>query len=134
MILVKSTGYWSVGINLRWMPDDRMWAGKIDFFDDGFADDDADTRKISTQGSLRTRYFVRNGKQQTALSVIIDTLIADAAKLGITFRDPDLFYETDGESERFPPPPGWRETLTAEAERIGWTTPYSSELLHDRTE
>lgn len=132
MILTGSTGYWSTGIVVRWNGPDRPgWGGHVDFLDDGFvgvAADDADAGRVSTEGRLRTRYFVRDGDTVTGLRVVIDTLLADAARLGITFGgtagQPCLYYDGDSENEQFPPPDGWRELLTAEAERIGWGCPY----------
>lgn len=135
MILERSTHYWAVGITLTWHPasvrdhdGNRVdgWSGEVDYYDDGFADDDPDTTKLSTQGTLRTRYIVADGKQQSAITAIVDTLITDAGRLGIKFRAdgglPWLYVPGDGEWEDKPVPDGWREMLAAEAERIGWAT------------
>lgn len=135
MILISSKGYWACGISVRWREyagsDNGIqhsgWGGTVDFRDDGFADDDPDTGRVSTEGTLKTRYTVRDGDLTTGLTAVIDTLIADAARLGIDFRDigdskPMLYFEGDGEDEEWPPPDGWREMLRAQAERIGWAT------------
>jgi hypothetical protein len=106
------------------------WGASLDFQDAGLAgDDDADTGAVSTEGTLYTRYAVVDGDTRTGLSAAVDALIADAARLGIEFRNaggptPYLYYKGDGEWEDYPPPEGWREILAAEAERIGWTSPY----------
>lgn len=136
MILISSKGYWATGIVLRWREyagtgfdgvKRSGWGGTVDYHDDGFADDDPDTGRVSTEGTLKTRYSVHDGNAVQGLTVVIDTLIADAARLGIKFRGAGddtamLFYEGDGENEDWPPPAGWREMLRAEAERIGWAT------------
>lgn len=126
MILHKSPGYWATGIVLRC--DGQRWCGWIDYLDDGFCDDNADAGAISTEGTLRTRYMVWDGDQVSALSAVVDTLIADAAKLGIRLVNPfggvpSLYYEGDGEDPTNPPPAGWRQLLAAEAARIGWQDP-----------
>ncbi|MEU7978298.1 hypothetical protein AB0B63_07170 [Micromonospora sp. NPDC049081] len=130
MILESSTGYWATGITLRWYGHRQAWAGHVDFYDDGFAgDDNADAGKISTEGRLHTRYYVRSGGTTTGIRTVIDTLIADAERLGITFGGrtgkANLYYDGDSENTEFPPPQGWREMLTVEAERIGWECPYA---------
>lgn len=135
MILERSTTYWTTGITLAYHPDgarDRGgnhlpgWSGELDYFDDGWAgDDDADAGKICTEGTLRTRYVIKDGVQQSALRAIVDTLIADAGRLGVRFRPampPRLFVRGDGEWGDVPLPDGWRELLAAEAARIGWAT------------
>jgi hypothetical protein len=117
--------YWSVGIVLTWRAR-AGWGGTVKYLDAGFADDDADTGAISTEGELRTRYHVRDGETRSGLSVVVDVLLADAARLGIDFDKPDagrlLMYESDGEDLDCPPPDGWRDLLAAEAGRIGWAT------------
>jgi hypothetical protein len=137
VILERSTTYWSVGITLTWHPEGARdekgakvdgWSGSVDYYDDGFAgDDDADSGTLCTEGTLRTRYVVADGRQQTALSAIVDTLIADAARLGIEFRisgkdSARLYVPGDGEWDSHPLPDGWRQLLAAEAERIGWVS------------
>jgi hypothetical protein len=136
MILELSTTYWATGIILTWHPDGARdqagnkvhgWSGEVGYYDDGFRDDDTDAGKLSTQGTLRTRYVVADGTEQTAVRAIVDTLIADAQRLGIEFRtdgdhQPRLYVPGDGEWADHPLPEGWRELLAAEAARIGWDT------------
>lgn len=127
MILEKSAGYWSTGITVRWHEDRNAWSGEVEFFDDGFLDDDVDRRAIATQGRFATRYAVTNGESLDALTAVIDVLIADGGSLDIKFRAPDgrapmLYYPTDGENPEWPPPAGWREMLRAQAERIDWAS------------
>ena len=130
MILTSSTTYWSTGISLRWREITRnsvtrsAWGGSVDYLDDGFTDDDADAGKVSTEGVLRTRYMVADGKVASGLRVVVDVLLADAARLGIEFRGtlddrPYLMFEVEDGA-----PDNYRELLIAEAERIGWTTMY----------
>jgi hypothetical protein len=134
VILELSTTYWSVGIVLKWHPEGARdhdgnkapgWSGEVEYYDDGWAgDDDADAGKVSTEGVLRTRSVVADGGQRTALAAITDTLIADASRLRIKFRDhehlPRLYVPGDGKWADTPLPDGWRELLAAEAARIGW--------------
>lgn len=143
MILEKSTAHWAVGITLTWHPDgarDRDgnkvdgWTGEVGYYDDGFADDDTDAGNLSTEGALRTRYVVADGTRQSAITAIVDTLIADAARLGIKFRTgegdlPRLYVPGDGEWADTPLPDGWRQLLAAEAQRIGWKTYDTTEQL-----
>lgn len=122
----ENARYWSIGITLVW-DDVRGWGGGVDYYDNGWAgDDNTDTGEISTEGTLRTRYYVADGQQRTALAAVIDVLIADAGRLGVSFREPgdlpNLYYNGDGEDPDCPPPDGWRELLAVEAQRIGWAT------------
>lgn len=122
--------YWSTGITVtyqwtRTSPISGAWSAELDYCDDGFAgDDNPDTTGISTEGVLRTRYAVSDGEVRSGLSAVIDTLILDAQKLGISFSSPigtpSLYIHGDGKDEDFPPPANWREMLVAEAKRIGW--------------
>jgi hypothetical protein len=132
-MISKSGRYWSTGITVTWAPlAERIngepyggWHAKLDYSDDGFADNDPDTAQVSTEGTLHTRYPVRDAKIRSGLSIAIDTLLADARRLGVELiavgpdSEPWLFYRGDGEDSEHPPPNGWRETLTAEAERVG---------------
>lgn len=109
--------YWSTGIVLRYgyAGGGRYgWAAYLDFLDAGFCQDE------STQGRLRTRYYV-------PLELAIDMLHKDATQLAIVFRAiigdaPMLYYEDDGDSADYPPPDNWRAILREQAERIGWIT------------
>lgn len=109
--------YWACGVVLKysashWNASDKCWAAALNFFDSGFCQDE------STEGSLTTRYFVR-------IETAIDTLIADAAKLGIKV-DPFLYAYGDGEDGNWPMPQGWEQILIDQARRIGWTSRYEA--------
>jgi hypothetical protein len=133
-MISKSGRYWSTGITVTWSPlAERIndepysgWHAKLDYSDDGFANNDPDAGQVSTEGTLYTRYPVRNAKIRSGLSVAVDALIADAERLNIEFigtsayPEPWLYYRGDGEDAEHPPPDGWRETLAAEAGRIGF--------------
>lgn len=141
MITKSNTRHWATGISLRWtehagshgVDGQRVsysgWAAKLEFYDDGFCDDDPDKREVSTQGTLVTRYAVRDGEQVSGLSLAIDTLLADAERFGIELRGPgrtpNLYYEGDGEDVNYPPPPGWHVLLAAESARLGWDCIYA---------
>lgn len=123
--------YWSTGIILTWADclgvnrDREGWSATVKFLDDGFCSDDADSHAVSTEGELRTRYIVADGEQVPGLTAAVDAVIRDAKRLGIEFSDdPNLFYKGDGEDRNSPPPPGWRDTVKAEARRLGWRAPY----------
>lgn len=115
--------YWSTGITLRWRQDrdgNDTWAAIAKFLDSGFCSDDADHGYISTEGELRTRYFVHDGHRTDALTAAIDAVIGDAGRLGIQWRDPMLYMEGDGEDPEWPPPPGWQDLLREHAKQVGW--------------
>ena len=106
--------YYSTGITLRC--DGGEWTAKATFQDAGFCDD------LATEGEIHTRYF-------QAIETAIDTLKADAERLGIKWQAvfgsaPWLYMEGDGDGDgdEWPAPDGWRETLQAQAQRIGWET------------
>jgi hypothetical protein len=135
--MISKTGgrYWSTGITVTWLPRAHTidgepfpgWNASLEFFDDGFMDDRVEQGEASTQGTLGTRYYVRDSKTVSGLTLAVDNLITDAERLGIEFRWaegklPVLYYKGDGEDSNYAPPEGWRETLRAEAERLGWST------------
>lgn len=129
MISTKSGGYWAKGIILRYRgyqgSHPESWGGSVDFYDDGLLNDDPAAGKVSTEGTLRTRYFVESRDGNVALTAVIDTLIADAGRLGIRFEGtvtdkPALWYESEDEDFA---PEGWRHMLRAQADRIGWDSP-----------
>lgn len=121
MITKGSTGYWATGITLRC--DGKRWGGHLDFYDDGFADDDTDAGKVATEGTLRVRHMVRDGDYVSALTAVVDTLMADAARLGVQFVNPlggmPTLYVDDEDSA----PEGQRRLVAAEAARISWEGP-----------
>jgi len=98
------------------------WAATLDYLDGGFCNDEPGKGIVSTEGTLRTRYCVRDGSCADPLGTAIDVLRADAERMGILWREPCLYYRGDGESPDWPPPDGWRDMLAAQAERIGWRT------------
>lgn len=133
MINDRDGRYWATGITVRADGQGR-WGGRVDFFDDGFADDDPDAGRIATQGMLETRYMVRDGDNTAALRAVVDTLIADAGRIGVEFRGttdpaPQLYYDGDGEDDRCPPPAGWQRLLADEAARVGWVCPYTPPVV-----
>lgn len=64
------------------------WAATVRFRDAGFCNDDADLHHVSTEGELRTRYFVTSGDQVTSAIAAATVIRADAERLGIVFTDP----------------------------------------------
>ncbi|KAB1146846.1 hypothetical protein F7R91_14820 [Streptomyces luteolifulvus] len=135
--MISKTGgrYWSTGITVTWSSRAHTingvphsgWSALLDFYDAGFVSDRAEHGEASTQGTLRTRYYIRDSENVSGLTVAVDNLITDAERLGIDFRlwdgrSPLLYYKGDGEDPEFVPPPNWRETLRTEADRLGWCT------------
>lgn len=123
--------YFATTIVVAFHQDKPGWSAHTEFVDGGFMNDDADTDAVSTEGVLRTRYAVRDGEARKGLSAAIDAIIADAQRMGIEFRStaaagPFIWYEGDGEDDNHPAPEGWREMLTAEAERLGWSPTYAT--------
>lgn len=135
-MISKSGRYWSTGITVTYAPfAERIngepyggWHATVEYSDDGFVDNDPETGQVSTEGRLYTRYPVRNAKIRLGLSIAIDTLIADAERLGIDFttlpghRGPQILYDGDGENAAHPAPDDFREILGAEADRLGWSS------------
>lgn len=104
--------FWSTGITVRWLDDGRVHVS-LDFHDDGFAEPG------TVEGKLRLRYY------QNDLAQSLDTLIADAERLGIEFLNPaigkpSLYVHGDGESDREYYPSNWRDILAEQAARLGW--------------
>lgn len=118
--------YWSTGLTVKARLESGgklSWAVSCRYLDNGFANDNADSAAISTEGTLHTRYYVRDGETADGLTVAIDAVIRDAITLGIVWSEetgPSLYYEGDGENPDYPPPGNWREILTAQAKRLGW--------------
>jgi hypothetical protein len=124
-------GWWATGIIVAWTyagGGDYGWAATVNYLDGGFVDDVPGTSHISTEGQLRTRYAVRDTQDlASSLPQVIDVILADAARLGITWRDPSLYYMGDGEDDNYVPPGGWRETLGEQSDRIGWQRIYGEQ-------
>lgn len=122
--------WWATGVTCKWRPTATNggpgWSGTLQFYDSGFCDDDTDAGQVSTEGELRSRYYVPDGTTTDGLTAMLDVLIADAARLGIVFDHhgtaPYLYVEGDGERDDVPLPDGWREMLAVQALRLGWET------------
>lgn len=126
--------YWSTGVKVAWQSHAGIgaggvtrsgWSATIEFCDDGFCDDDADTRAVSTEGKLRSRYAVSDGDEVDGLTAVLDVILADAARLGINMRPrADMpCYLHFGEAEDAERPDGWAEMLRGQAARLGLTCP-----------
>lgn len=125
--MISTSGrYWTTGITVVHHAHSDSWGASLEYCDDSFANDDPEHGLVSTQGTLTTRYAVKASGTRSGLAIAVDNLLADARRLGIEFiacgadTAPFLYYRGDGEHEDYPPPDGWRETLAAEAERIGF--------------
>lgn len=131
-MITASGKYWSTGITLRWFPERpghaEAWGAHLDYFDNGFVNDEPGAGRVSTEGTLRTRYPVEDVDGVNVLALVLDVLIADAQKIGIEWRrgmddwPPMIYYQGDGEDADYPPPSDWRELLREQARRLGWAT------------
>lgn len=127
-------GYWATGITVKYGYSGSSlygWSAKVDFYDSGFCDDDTDSGAVSTEGTLHTRYFVREGDGPDAdgLAAAVDAVKRDAERLGIDFSrseavPPTVYYLLNGEDKDYPPPDGWRELVNTQARRLGWEPQY----------
>lgn len=112
-------GYWATGITIEQYESDSRWYVRLEFFDDGWCEDG------STQGTLRCRY------PNADLAAAIDSLKADAERLGITWGSrngavtPTIYYPGDGGWADTYYPPNWREIADEQAKRLGWKASYS---------
>lgn len=122
--------HWATGITIS--ANERgdgapRWGAKVEFYDGGFVDtEDADAGVISTEGEIRTKYFVGSTETIDGLTAAIDTIKSDAERLGIEFRGhfpgsvPRLYVNGDGEWPHVWLPANWRGRLAAQARRLGW--------------
>ncbi len=123
-------GYWATGIVVRYGysgMDLYGWGAEVKFYDNDFCDDNTDTGTISTEGTLHTRYLVRegDGPDADALSAAIDVVKRDADRLGVRFRTDGaaaatVYYQGDGEDEDWPLSDSRREMMNVQARRLGW--------------
>jgi hypothetical protein len=114
---VIGNGYWSNGITIRYRSG-GSWGGQLEYTDAGnYAPIDRVTRKVSTEGKLHTRYVLRDGAHLDALTVVVDTLLADAARLGIAMREPHIHLDEEEHSDE---PEGWEALAVAQCQRLGW--------------
>ena len=59
------------------------WSAELDYFDKGFNNDDVTSGAISTEGTLRTRYAVRDLDGFSGLLAVINAVLTDAKRFGI---------------------------------------------------
>lgn len=59
------------------------WSAKTTFIDGGFASDDASENRVSTEGELRTRYYVTDSNGVSGARAAAQTLLNDLKRLGI---------------------------------------------------
>lgn len=119
------SSYWSPGITVVHTYSGGGkdgWAATLEYLDGGFCNDEPDRGIVSTEGTLCTRYCVKDGSCPDPLGTAIDVLKADAERMGIAWREPCLYYRGDGGNPDYPPPAGWLDLLQAQAGRIGWHT------------
>lgn len=126
-------GYWTTGITVKYGDAGggvRGWGATLNFYDDGFCDDDVAAGVVSTQGTLTTRYTLPAMTDTDALTAAVDAVKADADRLGIRFgRDGSggtVYMEQDGElpADRLPAA-AWWVLVNAQAERLGWASSYT---------
>ena len=116
------TNYWTTGIIVSFWPpalysNTPRYGATLKFFDGGFA------QEGSTEGELRVRYL------ETDLSAMLDTLIADATRMGIEFKTRHFMVNSEDAAEYLPG--DWKAQLQAQAARLGWET-YTDDEKVDR--
>lgn len=107
--------YWSTGIKVSYLAYKNEWSATAEFFDDGFCQDE------STQGRINSRYFAN-------IETVLDNVKCDAEKLGIIWKDKNIYVEGDGEGD-VELPSDWREIIQRQAERIGFKSSYTRPTL-----
>jgi hypothetical protein len=121
-MISNDTGYWATGITVK--HHNGKWTASVTFHDNGFANDDPDAGRISTEGTLHTRYYIADGEQVDGLTAAIDAVKADAERLGIIWRTPTVYMDQDGEGSD--DSAGWRSLVDSQAERLGWAPSYAT--------
>jgi hypothetical protein len=122
--------YWAVGITAKYgyAGSGRYgWSAEVSYLDNGFCSDSTDERRISTEGTLRTRYYIVDGERESGLPVAVDAVKADAERLGITWAPssaPSVYMAGDGETPDIEYPDNWRDLVNAESARLGWEPAY----------
>lgn len=123
------TKHWATGIIVDYQ--EGKWSSHVEYLDDGFADYDLHSGRISTEGRIGTRYGVRDSDHHDALTVVIDVMKADAERLGIEWRKtiggPYIFAAFETAAENYPDryPDGWQRLLNEQSRRIGFNAFYS---------
>lgn len=122
--------YWSSGIIVTYRVNPEGtggWHVTVNFYDDGWANDDRPQEGIvATGGKLYTAYVVKDADSLTCLTAAVDTVVRDARGIGVLFEPtagvgPFIYY---GMATEFPPPDGWQVMLDNQAERLGWPPLY----------
>lgn len=103
--------YWATGIKVCYLAYKNQWSATVEFFDDGFCQDE------STQGTIYSRYFAD-------IEIVLDVVKRDAEKLGIVWKHKNIYVEHDGEGD-VELPSDWREIIQRQAERIGFKSSYT---------
>ena len=79
--------YYFVGLNLQYGYSGRGengWSATLDFHDGGFANDNVAAGIVSTEGTLRTRYSLRDSNGVSGVQVALESILRDASSLGIS--------------------------------------------------
>jgi hypothetical protein len=127
------SGFWSTGILVDHR--DGKWSATVEYSDAASAGaDSADRRKITTEGTLGTRYLVADGTDVDGLTAVVDVAKADAERLGIGWQNmeaipmPSILAAFEVAAENYPVryPADWRVRLNEQARRVGWRPFYSA--------
>lgn len=130
-------GFWSTGISVKFAYSgggEYGWAAEANFFDAGFCNDDVPAGRISTEGTLRTRYPVRDTNHVAALAAAVDAVKVDAERMGVRWgvdgNGGTVYMENDGEDlpAESLPPGDWREHVNAQARRLDWAEAYGDDV------
>lgn len=76
------------------------WSAKTTFIDAGFVSDDASQNMVSTEGELRTRYYVTDSNGVSGARVAAQTLLNGLNDWGIEFSpSAHILFVQNGEDE-----------------------------------
>jgi hypothetical protein len=79
--------YYFTGINLQYGyagGSKNGWSATLDFHDGGFANDNVAAGIVSTEGTIRTRYPLRDENGVSGVQVALQSILQDAGRLGIS--------------------------------------------------
>jgi hypothetical protein len=122
--------HWTTGISVfyRTLDGKHTWKASLDYFDDGFMQYDLSKDEVCTQGTLTTRYYIPEYRNDVDdLNQIVDTLWADAQRHGIVpGPNPPMYLFSDHE-DAFQPYGTqalslgeFVQTVQTVAARLGW--------------
>jgi hypothetical protein len=100
------------GISVRYQGAPDMWSAQVEF-------DSGDHGRFGrVTGEIRLEYV-------GPLGDVVDLVKRSAEEIGVRFAS-EAFLVCDDSEEWRQPPPGWREAIMQQAERVGFHTTYGA--------